>query len=191
MKQKTFKGKLKKAGLYTLCYSPLVLAIGCFGLAAGGGVVSATFDDKKVAIYDEIYPKVLTSEEFVEHKGNKEEKLLAALSEKVLTPGEYTDKIERLTRREYVVDFAKTMPEFSSKIELAQEYEDKADAWLHSLWAFIPTLGFAVGSIFSIEYANYNINISNKDFDKVDDIEKKKKKLQAKQEKIAKKEKEL
>ena len=189
MKQKTFKGKLKKAGLYTLCYSPLALAVASFGLFVGGGLTSSKYGEKENASCDEIYPKVLMTEEFKQHKEEREDRLVSALRDDLISMYDFSYQFENLTRKEYVVNFAKSLPEYSSQAKLAEGYEDKADAWMNAAWATFPTIGFAIGGAFSHLWADRNI--SNMNFDKVDDIEKQRKKLQAKQEKIAKKEKEL
>ena len=81
------------------------------------------------------------------------------------------------------------MPECSAQVELAEEYDDKSDKWIHSLWATLGAGGAAIGSVFSVGYARERGDYIN--FDKQKDIEKQKKRLQAKQQKLAKKEKEL
>lgn len=188
MIEKTFKGKLKKAGLYTLCYSPVVIAIGCLGFALGGACVSSSYGDKKEAIYNEIYPEILMTEEFKEYKLDKEEKLVSALQDGVITIGEFTEKSQEVTNKYNVMEFAKTLPEFSAQVELAEEYYEKGTKWCHSLCALFGFTGFGFGSVFSVgstfDYRHHN-------FDKEKDIEKQKKRLQAKQEKLAKKEKAL
>ena len=189
MKPKTFKGKLKKAGLYTLCYSPVALMMGCLGLGVGGGAVAIKYENKRDDIYNNIYSQIFMTEQFQEYKADKEEKLFSALKDGSISIDEFTKKSKEITNENNVIDYAKNLPEFSAQIELAQQYDDKYNKWVNSLWALLGFGGFGVTSALSLVYANSDMQ--NIDFDKEKDIEKQKKRLQAKQEKLAKKEKAL
>ena len=96
MQEKTFKGKLKKVRFYALCYSPIALAVGFFGLMIGGACVSSSYDGKKDKIHNEIYPKILMTEEFKEYKSDKEEKLISALQDGIISTDEFAKKIKNL-----------------------------------------------------------------------------------------------
>lgn len=160
----------------------------CLIFDAGAAVV-ITYADKKDAIQNEIYPKILMTEEFKEYQSDKEEKLISALQDGIISTDEFARKNEELTNKYHVLQFAKDLPEFSAQVELAEEYDEKSNKWTYSLFGMAGVAGAAIGSVFSVSYARENGDHFK--FDNQKDIEKQKKRLQAKQEKLTKKEKEL
>lgn len=184
MKEKTTKGKLKKIGFYGLCYTPWALAVGCLGLTIGGLVGYSVYGDKADKLYEEIHAEALLTDEFKEHYAIAKQNIDDAYNKGVLNDEEYIKKTKELKSSYYVCEYAKTLPEFSSKVELAQDYEKLGDNWFYGFWGIVGVAGFGIGGVFSHWYAEEN---AHRCFDSNKDLNKRKKKLEEKSKKLAEK----
>lgn len=183
MKEKTFKGRLKKIGLYTFACAPILLTMGCLTFTVVDLVKGFEYNDEKVDLKEKIVSECILSDEFQTQLTQSRKDLETQLESGKISSQQYIYQSEKLISHDVIIDFAKDMPQFQEDFELLNYYQKSMDK--HGLLCIPGVLATGLSAIGSVVSVNKARDYSDINFDSLSDLYKldekmlKKRKVQA------------